>query len=584
MPRKKPLPIENAYQTLNLSPEAYIREASFADPVIFAEANLMSERGTALEYHKQHDFLKQYLRDFSERMCVIKSSQVGITTTSMVKVLYLAHLNDQDIWKKHINNKSMNGVRVIYTFPTEKDVQDFSATRFGTMVRSSPLLIEMMGGRRGVNAILRKIIGNSAILFRGTTKESQAISQPADLIVNDELDFSNQEVVDAFDSRLTHSDLKWWWKFSTPTIPNFGIDAEYTMSNQYNWLVKCRFCNKSQMVKYPGSIKKRRVKGNWQRYWGCSKCGKELDRTLGSWVPKFSRRKYVGYRIPPMICPWISPDDLRRSKQIYRTEKLFHNYALGEAFASGADMLTRDLLLKRIEFGDPYNADLDKLIYMGVDQGDVLHYEIARGRNRRREVLAVGTTTTFDVIAMLMRKWAVSICVMDALPNKKTAQQFADDFYGRVYLAFYKDFDEDADVKPTRNMEMGVTLDRTNTLDMAAESWRKGESVFCLDRMRYSRVPNEIDNPQNKRAWVQQMAAMVRDEELNEKTGKARHVWVKTGEDHFRHADNYCHAAWLQHQTYDEGRIMTVPSIINLDTVGGIPDIAGIRSGFKSDF
>lgn len=574
------------YQNLNLSPEDYVREAARADPVIFAENNLMSERGDPLEYSADHAFQKQILRDFSPEMCIIKSSQVGLTTQAMVKVLWLAHLDNYSSWEKYLGIKNNRSIRIIYTFPTEKDVSDFSSTRFGTMVRSSELLVKMMGGKRGVNATLRKTIGNSIVLFRGTTKESQAISQPADLIINDELDFSNQEVVDAFDSRLSHSQFKWWWKFSTPTIPGYGIDAEYTSSNQYQWLIKCKRCNTSQTPLYPKSVKKKKIRGKWRRYWGCKKCGKELDRTEGTWVARYPSRSKVGYQVPPSICPWIQPDDVARSRKRYRSEKLFNNYALGRAYATGADVLTREMLLKRIEFGPEYHSIDDRLVYMGVDQGDVLHYEIARSRNGRREVIDVGAVDSFDDIAFLMRQYKVTSCVMDALPNKKTAQKFAEDFDGLVNLAFYKDFDEDADVKQSKNMDIGLTLDRTNTLDMAGDSWRLGESVMVLDQSRYGRVPIEIDNPQDKNAWVQQMGNMVRDEKLNEKTQKSRFVWVATGPDHFRHADNYCHVAWM----LDNGGGATAETISNepifsLEEVGGVPMyLPGPSSGFFSEF
>ena len=577
---------ESNSRNLGVSPVEYVREAARADPVIFAENNLLSERGDPLEYYKQHDFLKQYLRDFSPEIAVIKSSQVGITTTAMVKVLYLAHLDTKEAWKDYLGISDNRSIRVIYTFPTEKDVSDFSSTRFGTMVRQSPLLIKLMGGNKGVNATLRKSIGNSIILFRGTTKESQAISQPADLIVNDELDFSNQEVVDAFDSRLSHSRFKWWWKFSTPTIPNFGIDAEYTNSNQYNWIIKCKRCGRHQTPLYPDHVKRRKFKGKFRNYWACEKCGKELDRTTGEWIASYPTRKNVGYRIPPSICPWIQPDNITASRKRYRSEKLFNNYALGRAYATGADVLTRDMLLKRIEYGRGYHNIDDRLVYMGVDQGDVLHYIISRGSRGRREIIEIGNCTSFDDIAFLMRKYNVISCVMDALPNKKTAQQFSEDFAGRVNLAFYKDFDEDADVKPTKNMEVGLTLDRTNTLDMAADSWRMGETVMVLDKDRYARIPTEIDNPQDKTAFIQQMGNMVRDEKLNERTQKSRFVWVATGADHYRHADNYNYIAWRQQQADpDAFDNMSSEPIFDLQEVGGVPMyLPGSTSGFWTDF
>lgn len=565
---------------LKMEPDEQIRRAGLRDPIVFAEANLRNEAGKPLEFREEHAFQVQYMRDFAPQLCVIKSSQVGMTTDSIAKTLYLAHLNEPELWEKLFNRrKKTKGISIIYTMPTANDVSDFSAVRFKSMVSSSPLLVDMMGGKAGVDAVTRKKIGDSYIYFRGTTKEGQAISVPADIIVNDELDFSNPSIVEMLDSRLTHSDLKWWWKFSTPSIPNYGIDAEYRKSNQYHFVIRCAHCNKRQEIIFPRNVKHKKIRGKRIRFWGCIKCGKELERSGGVWEARYPNRAYHGYMIPPTICPWIQPDDITKSKKRYKNEKSFQNYALGRAFSTGADVLSRELMLDRMEIGRPHNPILDTLIFMGVDQGDVQHYVISRMVENRREILKVGTTQSFDQIVELIKVWNVRTCIMDALPNKVPAMKMAKDHYGKILLAFYKDFDEEFDVKESATVKYGVILDRTNTLDASAASWREGESVILLGQAGMEKF---YDDPSSDNAFIQQMGNMTRDERENEKTGKRRAVWVSTGPEHYRHADNYNYIAFQQALGGGIEQMMTFENPVLTAGIGELPDIGGVRSDLRS--
>ena len=573
---------EETYENLHLDEDEFLRRAAIRDPVVFAEKNLRNESGGAIEFREEHGFQIQYLRDFSPKLCVVKSSQVGITVASITKCLFLAHINDSRVWKELFGRETdSKGISIIYTMPTANDVNDFSAARFKTMINSSEELVELIGGKKGIDAVERKKFGDSFIYFRGTQKERQAISIPADLIVNDEIDFSDPSIIEVLNSRLSFSKLKWWWKFSTPTIPNYGVDAEFRQSNQYHFFIRCQHCGRRQQVRFPRNIKVKKIRGNRIKFWGCVKCGKELDRTKGVWEAKYPNREYHGYRIPPTICPWIQPQDLLDQKKSYRTEKRFRNYGLGEAFSTGQDVISRELLLNRVETGRIFNPVLDRDVYMGVDQGDTQHYVIARREGNRREVLKVGTVTAFEEIAQLMKNWNVNKCVMDALPNKVPATKMANDHYGSLLLAFYKEFDEQEDVKESKSNKWGILLDRTNTLDMTAESWRNGESVIVMD---HPGMINALDDPSTNDLFIQQMGNMTRDEQENLRTGKKRAVWVSTGPDHYRHADSYCHMAFLQGQGGNIDDLMIKENNVVSSGLGEIPDIGGIRSGYRTIF
>jgi len=537
------------YDLMTSDPDSYIKKVARGDPVTFAEQNLRNEKSEPMRFDGAHTFQVQYMRDFAPEIYVIKSSQQGITTTTVDKTLYLMHLDSPRDFER-FGAHGMHGLTIIYTFPTATDVREFSKTRFKKMLASSHYLRTEMKNKDDADAVEVRQLGHSTIFFRGSFTERQAISVPADLIVNDELDFSDQVVVDALNSRLTASQLQWRWKFSTPTIPNYGIDALYKQSNQYRWLVECPRCGRDQQIKFPQNVRRKKVRGVRITYFGCTYCGRELPREDGRWVSRYPLRRAHGYFMPPTIAPWIQPLTIVKMRSNYRNDKQFFNYGMGEAYSTGVDLLTRDLLLKRIIFGEPYNPEMDRMTYMGVDQGDVLHYEVSRGVGGRRELIETGTRTTFEDIGVLMNKYNIKMCVMDMMPNKKPAEKFAKDFFGRVKLATYKqEFDDDGDVRDSKTVTHGINVDRTNALDSSTASWIEGESWYHLDKYEFSRIPQTVDDPKDKNSWTSQMGNMTRDEIENKKTGKSRAEWVKTGPEHFRHADSYNYIAWKIHQS-----------------------------------
>ncbi len=538
-----------------MTPEELVEFAARRDPVVFAEKSLRNEKMERLDFDT-HKFQEAIMRDTSPEMCIMKPSQTGLTTVAISKILFICRMKDSRDWLENFGIKHNGGITAIYTFPTAGDVDDFSATRFKPMIENSDEVMALMGGKKNLDAVGRKKIGISHVLFRGTHTERQAISIPADLIVNDELDFSSPMVVGALQSRLRHSKFKWWWKFSTPTIPNYGIDAEFNKSDQQHWMVKCPRCNQRQQIKWPRNVKNIRRDGRRIQIWGCKKCGKELDQGAGVWVAKRPTVDYRGYSVSPAICSWISPMDIAKERLNYHTEKEFRNYTLGEAYTTGEDVITRDLMLERIGFGDGYNEAIDTQTFMGVDQGDILHYTISRRRGGQRETIKVGHVNTFEQIGGLMRMYNIDLCVMDALPNKKPAEKLARDFFGRVKLAIYKEYDDTDVVRESKTMEHGILLDRTNILDMTASSWNEGESRVVLDHHMFRSIPDFIDDPDTKTAFIQQMGNMTRDLQENKKSGKSRAVWIKTGPDHYRHADGYNFIAFLQRQGGDISDLM----------------------------
>src|SRR6267142_1259349 len=205
----------------------------------------------------------------------------------------------------------------IYTMPTQQLVERYSTSRFNRIIGRNP----EVQSKIYVNNAGFKQIGESQFYFSGTFNETQAISTPSDVNSHDELDFSKDDVLDLYPERLAHSPYAFQWLFSTPTIEEFGIDAEFIKSDQRHWFIKCSGCGRWQRMRFdiPRYADKHNIREihKWGRhirwYFGCNRCDKELDRRNGEWVVKKGANGHFahGYHIPQTIVPVIDAETLK---------------------------------------------------------------------------------------------------------------------------------------------------------------------------------------------------------------------------------------------------------------------------------
>jgi len=183
---------------------------------------------------KDHEFQLQILTDPSAEKVVRKCSQVGLTELSLRETLAIIRI--------------LVGSAAIYTMPTATDAEKVAKTRLNPIISGSKDLSFSINPEVNSNQI--KQFGDSFFYFGGTFGQQQAISTPADLIVHDEVDFSNMEVLTTYESRNTHSAYKLRREFSTPTLPGRGISARFDRSRRHFNFVKCCDCNVLLMGRY----------------------------------------------------------------------------------------------------------------------------------------------------------------------------------------------------------------------------------------------------------------------------------------------------------------------------------------------
>jgi hypothetical protein len=200
---------------------------------------------------------------------------------------------------------------------------------------------------------------------------------------------------------------------------------------------------------------------------------------------------------------------------------------------------------------------------MGVDQGDTLHIEVSKmSEGGLREVVWYGTTKDFNYLDVLMERFDIHTCVIDALPNKHSAKDFASKFPGRVKIAYYQylKLKEQKEYKDGEEPD-SIIIDFPESLDNSAEQWVRNQAFIYAPDDNFIKK-SEFDLPKGESGWIQQMCNMKRGTE-EDANGNMNIKWTKDGPDHYRHADNYNYIAWKLNKWFDFGDVESATSGIS---------------------
>lgn len=484
-----------------------------------------------------HDYLRGIYRDESPLVVIRKAAQMGASEYAISRALHFA-----------VNR----GGRVIYFFPSDNDVGEFSRDRFAPAVAESDYLSGLV---RDTDTAGLKQIGLGTIYFRGTNSRVRMKSVPGDFLVFDELDEMVPANVELARKRLGHS--KWGWELdvSTPSLPGYGIDGAFLETDQRHWLLRCAGCSswrclEDEFTAAHGDPQDPRreicfVRGEpGTEQLVCVDCGHELDPARGAWVAKYPGRPRRGYHVGKFASVVLSEREREMGAHTkpaallaeWRETKFpaeFFNSELGLPYLAAEGGLTEQDLLQLV---GPYGMTArGKGCVMGVDQGNGLHVVVkephesglvftVRVHNEPR------TDPTFTHLDHFMAAFDVRAVVIDGLPNTHAARAFANRWPGRVWLSYYGNSKGRANWGRDPEGTPIVNVNRTEALD----SWR---DAYKLGRRRIPRVEDEMTD------FVRQMTNILRSTEEDPVTGQKTARWVKRGPDHYAHADSYAEVA-----------------------------------------
>ena len=493
--------------------------------------------------YKNHEYQKKVLDSEAREVNTRKCSQIGLTEVSVRKALAMCGM--------------IKNFTVIYTLPTAGFAATVSKTRVAPVIQDSPYLKSLLTDTDNMEV---KQFGNGSFLYlKGAASSNSPISIPCDLLVHDELDFSDPLVISQYQSRLTHSPYKMKFRLSTPTIPGKGIDYEFQRSKRYFNFVKCDHCgfyfipDYYEHVKIPGftgellSISKRdlHLHDYTNAFVECPSCGGKPD--LGpdhrEWVCENHGDNHVadGIQVSPFDAPKIiTPGYLVEASKAYTNIAEFVNFNLGLPYFSQESVLAPDEIRGTILSNrwEGFSASV-----MGIDLGKTCHIVVANcapdGAMQVVHLEAVPLQMLRERYKELRVKHRVRVSVIDSLPYTDTVlalQALDQNLWASVYtntkgtdLFTVKQRDETPETGMQQLRQINVARDRT--FDALMAYIRSGQ---------FSKVTCEHDDE-----FVSHCTDMRRVKDWNLRNQVIEFRWIKSeqGEDHYWFSLSYCFLA-----------------------------------------
>ncbi len=412
--------------------------------------------------------LLDILDDASPFIAIQKSAQVGVTDLLITLALYAADTGYADRGN------------VLYLMPTQNQMDDFAQARFDTAITESSYLRSRLLAepprRKGADNKRLKRLGKGLIFMR-SAEERQVASIDADLVILDEFDQMPEGTLELAQKRLVSSANGKLIVASTPRYPETGINGLYLNSDRMRYWILCISCGTEQTLDWPASIDFAKLAVV------CKNCAEPLDRSVvGRWRPAIPDPTEIrGYHLSRLYSPWLNLGTLIRASEStsLREAKEFHNSDLGEVYSPpGAGMTLADL--DNCRDGYTFNEYSGEPCVMGVDVGNVLHVVIREDTGNLRtddpvpsRLWFAGTVNGFEALSDLMTRYCVTSCVVDALPETRSAMSFARGNRD-VTLAYYTNTDIHRRERITRTDVFRVVINRSLAFEELVDHYRGG--------------------------------------------------------------------------------------------------------------
>lgn len=478
------------------------------------ENNIITDAGKPLYFNGDRKFLFKPFSDLSSKIVCLKAAQIGFSTISIIKALWIAY--------------RMN-LSIIYTFPTKDLMQKYVQGKIDPLIEANPAIKKLVDS---TDNTYQKRIGNANIIFSGAEKESQAIAFSADVLIHDELDSSKLSIIKQFQSRLQASKVKWQWLFSHPSLPEIGVHEAWQKSDQKHWFIICDN-DHEEYLNFPESI--------IDNKFVCKKCKVEItdeQRAKGRWIAKYSiseERPFSGYWIPLLIAPWVTAKEIMDYSK--GDQYTFYTRVLGLPFTEGGDKVNLKDILKNCT--DDVNSQEGRIV-IGVDTGLPIWYVVGN----KQGLFYKDHCKDYEPLKSLMRRYPTAIMVIDQGGDLIGSRQMREEFPGRVFLCHYqRDRKTLQLIKWGDNDENGnVQVDRNRMIQLV------------IDEFRDSRIP--LNGSQDD--WYDlalHFTHVYRVSEVNA-LGVPESKWERFDDDHYLHCVTYWRVGMSRFGS-QEGKVFT---------------------------
>lgn len=494
---------------------------------------IKNESGEPIEFG-DHRFLWEIYDDQSPVLVLRKGSQIGASTMEVLKTFHAARF-----W----------GINQIYTLPTVDDVAEFVKSKVNRILKVNPCIRQGVSSK-DVDSVEQKQIGKAFLFFKGTYTEKEAIMLTSDRNIHDELDKSKPEVIRDYMSRIGFSKIRSQHYFSTPTMPDVGVDKLFGQSDQKYWRFNCPRCGYRQHMEWDKNLDRER------KIYVCQKCRREITSRqvcdLGEWEAKFPGETISGYWINQMMCPWRTAADLMKEESLAEDTQYFYNFVLGLPYLSAELRIPASLFLKNLT---EVSADSEGGNVMGADTGNENHVIIGN----KKGIFWIGklkdrpNRTRWQQMAELIQFYDIRTCVVDAMPWTEEALLLAKKFPYRVFVNFYKEDpkmlevvrwnDEKEGEDKEFEEEVKVLTSRNRIIDDTISALRRGEIKFAVPK-----------NSPAFRMLIDHSQTMY-SRTVTDKLGQEKREWESTtGADHLWHALIYWHIALKKRNKYEPNK------------------------------
>lgn len=443
----------------------------------------------------EYTFQKAIADDMHRNLCCIKPSQVGMTEVQIRKALAFITRN--------------RSTTLIFSFPDDDMRKRNSQTRIDPLVTEEKVFNPEYGSDKPVRSIGLIQIASSFMHVTGS-KESDSTSTSADVVFNDEIDLTDQEMLALFASRLQGSKYRIRQQFSTPTYSGYGVDLQFENSDQMHYMVKCDCCNHWQhpeftqkFIRIPGlssDINDLREidQGMMDRglnletaHVACEKCNSPLD--LGrwdnrSWVAKHPGRTHSrGYKVTPFGTRLLTVQYIIEKLLEFKLKDALHrfeNTVIGQAVDTSNNRLSeQEIKACMTVFSEVPAVNKDIPTWIGGDIGITCHLVIGQGYTvddiKVVKMFTVPATGLLEAIQLIMTTYNVVGGILDRHPYTPTVEAIRDATQGVVVPCEYRGTKELNIITDHLDKVLHVQADRTGVLDAVAKAIRGKKISFA---------------------------------------------------------------------------------------------------------
>lgn len=505
----------------------------------------------------EHEYQIHIMRSVAKKLVGRKCSQVGFSEFALRMALGLVNIQ--------------KNYTLIYVLPTAGFASDFTKGRIDPVILASRQLRSVRD--RNVDSTHLKKFGNSLLYIKGSVGKTAGISVPAQGLLVDEKDFCDQEKLQLYHSRLGHAEERELVRqFSTPTVPDFGIDLDFMESTQAYYTVKCQACgnwvapNPLHDIEVPGfdgdmisierdDILNPRVQIH-NAFLRCPHCRTPLEwtrmcnREYRRYIHKFPDREVEGYQVYPHDVPTVNPVGKTLSELLRFSKKDWVNMKLGLPYADADSTFLKSVIDANTHgnmliLPDQIPEKVLPVMYrtfVGIDMGKTcwltVLQEVGDGGDLQlvyaERIRQTADDTEFKKRVMFICHWFGRACaIMDALPDISDALWFAGQ--GEHSLQHWGCHYQRSGKRSLENYELSeekgiINAKRTESLTALCKAVNTGKITF--------RHGPEMETVRDHLCNLKRVDQPNEDEEVTQS-------WVKTGDDHFGHSLNYAYLAYL---------------------------------------